>query len=88
MPITEKEMNDKAYAAGILAGNAELFLEGRVPGQSGMNKLTEALEIVEQYQMTNEEIGIYVQEVVPDASYQVQRFITRMMRAKGVNNNG
>lgn len=61
--VSDEEVQETAFAIGTLAAAAELFMEGILLNEEGERRLTSAMEIIEKYNITDEEIGIYVKEL-------------------------
>lgn len=81
--ITQQEVHDKAFITGTLVATAEIFISGRLPDREGYKRLDKALKLMDEYEMTNEELGIYINAATPNVSDKVKRYISLVFK-KGV----
>ncbi|PAV29253.1 hypothetical protein CIL05_12720 [Virgibacillus profundi] len=82
--ITQQEIDDKAFITGTMAAIAEMFVEGILPDKENYKKLDKAIKLMDEYGMTNEELGIYIEHMDPAITNKVKQLARLVFRNKGV----
>lgn len=76
--VSDQEARDIGYAMGVIAGAAELMLEGKLLNDEGEKRLNKANKIIEKYGVTDKELLIYFNEFVKEKGESVKDLFKNM----------